>query len=969
MTSMTMRDRQLSRPVPGCITSSVFAAIVVLMLQAPALAQQIALRHFDIADGLGSLSVGAMMLDREGFIWAGTESGVFRYNGRSFERQGIGSPLANATIRAIGQQQGGAGTIFISTPAEIYARIGQTFAPVRAGGQKLGVMAGDAFAATPDGDMLAVAESRLWRLSAAGGTWRATQAPPAGLPQAAQITGVHLAPGGTLWLVCDHHLCRVSPHGTEVWDERKGVPEDDWLSFLSDSQGRLWVRGPDHLIRLDPGQTRFREQDPPHVSFTASFHYAPLAEDEQHRILTRTNDGLARFDGQGWTEFTSANGLSRLAVRHLLTDRQGAIWMSNSGRGVSRWLGYDKIESWTAAQGLAAEPVWEMARQGARLLIGTSGGCSALEAGSSLITPCAITGLPADEPREMMSAPSGDVWMNYRHAVIHLPPHSRAATAIPGLDGADDLYADPFGLVWCAYPGHLLVIPANGGAAPAARHIAFPAPSMRATALTMDTSGRLWVAFDAALYTWADDVWTRQTYPAAPGIVLQDIAMDGPVLWAAGYPHGVLRAAVAQGRVTAAAWVDSPLVNEAAVMFARVDRAHRVWVGTEQGIAVFDGGRWQRLSQPDGLVWNDVDDGAFLADADGTAWIGTGNGLSHIRNVAALLADQKLDLRIQSLAVGGHDLARPARPGDTIAEQSLPWSSDRALTAAFAVLNFDRSPTTHFRIRVLGTGEDWFDSQDDRLHYGSLAAGAYDLQVAAVDQEHNTLSAVLDVPFNIAAPWWRSPVVLAAELAAAGAIMVAGVRVWVARITAQRAEAERQLAEHRLLLHNATHDSLTGLVNRGTIMARLAEQMDRATASGYPLAVAMIDIDHFKHINDTYGHLTGDKVLRALADLIPTQLRASDLLGRYGGEEMLVIMPGLISSSPVAVLERLRLLIASHTVMHEGVALSVTASFGVTWFRSSSDTLDALVGRADAALYAAKHAGRDRISYVIPRAA
>jgi len=947
----------------------VFAAIVLLALQAPASAQQIALRHFDIADGLGSLSVGAMMLDREGFIWAGTESGVFRYNGRSFERQGSLSPLANATIRAIGQQQGGTGTIFISTPAEIYAGFGKDFAPVRAGGQPLRVGAGAIFAAMPGSDMLAVAKGRLWRLSAIGGLWSAAPAPQPGLPPNARITGVHLAPEGTLWLVCDHHLCRSSQHGTELWDEKQGVPADDWLSFLTDSKGRLWVRGPDHLIRLDPGQTRFLEQDPPHVSLTSSFHYAPLAEDKQGRILTRTNEGLARFDGQGWTEFTSANGLSQLAVRHLLTDRQGAIWMSNSGRGVSRWLGYDKIESWTTAQGLAAEPVWQMARQGARLLIGTSGGCSALDTDTSLIAPCAITGLPADEPREMLGAPSGDVWLNYRGAVFHLPPGGRAATHMPNLDGVNDIYVDPRGMLWCAYPDHLLLVPANGGTTPAQRRIAFPAPSLTVTAMTMDRSGRLWVAFDAELYSWADNVWTRQTYPAASGIVLQDIAVDGPVLWAAGYPHGVLHAAIANGRLGSAAWIDSPLVNEAAVMFSRVDQAHRLWVGTEQGIAVFDGGRWQRLSQPDGLVWNDVDDSAFLADTDGTVWIGTGNGISHVRHVAELLADQELEPRIESLAIGGHDLARRDGPAGTRADQTLPWSSDRALTADLAVLNFDRSPTTHFRIRVLGTGENWFDSQDYHLHYGSLEAGAYELQVAAIDQEHHTESALLDVPFRIAPPWWRRPTFLAAELAAAAAVLVAGVKFWVARITAQRRDAERQLAEHRLLLYRATHDSLTGLLNRGAIMARLAEEMDRAGAGDYPLAVVMIDIDHFKRINDTYGHLTGDKVLRELANLVAAALRTSDVLGRYGGEEMLAIMPGLISSSPVAVLERLRLSIASQRVMHEGIALSVTASFGVTWFRANTDTLDALVGRADAALYAAKRAGRDRISYVTPLAA
>jgi diguanylate cyclase (GGDEF)-like protein len=128
----------------------------------------------------------------------------------------------------------------------------------------------------------------------------------------------------------------------------------------------------------------------------------------------------------------------------------------------------------------------------------------------------------------------------------------------------------------------------------------------------------------------------------------------------------------------------------------------------------------------------------------------------------------------------------------------------------------------------------------------------------------------------------------------------------------------------------------------------------------------LIDIDHFKRINDTYGHPAGDAVLRGLAEHIAPQLRAADKLGRYGGEEMLAIMPGLTPMSLVAVLERLRASIAGYTILHQGSSLSVTASFGVTWMCSESDNVAALIDRSDAALYTAKHNGRDRISYLAP---
>jgi diguanylate cyclase (GGDEF)-like protein len=942
--------------------------LVAVSLGASAAAQQIVLRHFDAADGLGSLSVGALMQDKQGFIWAGTESGLFRYNGRAFERQGRESPVSGATIRAIVQQRSPTGTMVIATTADVFAGDGKSFTPIRVGNQPLRLGPGSSLAAEPNGDVLALARGQVWRLHpGTNDVWKVREAALPGLSPNTHLTGLHLAPNSSLWLVCDKHLCHSSAGGLQVFAEAAGVSADDWLSFLDDRQGRLWVRGTNHLIRLDPGKATFQEIDPPHVGLSSSFHYAPLAEDEQGRVLTRTDHGLARFDGGAWQEFTTSNGLSSLAVRHLLTDRQGAIWMSNSGRGVARWLGYDKIDSWTAAQGLAGEPVWQMVRMGKQLLINTSGGCSELNVATSIIRPCTISGLPPGEARQVIRTPSGDLWLNYPRALLHVPAGSSVALAVPGLSAAALIYADPRGNMWFAYAGYLLKLGAGADAIP--QRIDLPAQALAPTAMAMDAVGHLWVAFEESIFTLADSAWTAQPFPRAPGITLQDIVVDGPILWAAGYPHGLLRGTVQNGRMAEASWVDSPLVNNEALMFARVDRRHRLWAGTEQGVVAFDGLRWQRMSLSDGLVWNDVDDGSFLEDDDGTVWIGTGNGLSHLRNIDALLAERPLGLSATAVSIGRHALRATDTPNGVEPAATAQWSDDRALTADLAVLNFDRSPTTNFRFRLVGTGENWFDTADNQLHYGNLSAGSYELQVQAIDTEHATQSPVLHVPFGVAPPWWRLPVIRLLECVAILSLLCVGLKLWIGRVNARRRSAEQQLAEHRLLLYKATHDSLTGLMNRGAIIDHLATEVAQAKAGKYPLAVVLIDIDHFKRVNDTYGHPAGDAVLRGLAQHIASQLRETDFLGRYGGEEMLAIMPGLAHASPVAVLERLRVSIAKLAILHLGISLSVTASLGVAWMYDDSDTIEALIERSDAALYAAKHGGRDRISYVAPLAA
>jgi diguanylate cyclase (GGDEF)-like protein len=159
----------------------------------------------------------------------------------------------------------------------------------------------------------------------------------------------------------------------------------------------------------------------------------------------------------------------------------------------------------------------------------------------------------------------------------------------------------------------------------------------------------------------------------------------------------------------------------------------------------------------------------------------------------------------------------------------------------------------------------------------------------------------------------------------------------------------------------ATHDRLTGIANRETLLTTLVAEVERATRHHSGLSVALIDIDRFKPINDTYGHKSGDAILRQVANVIADNIRGSDLLGRYGGEEFMLILPETQPDEAVVLAEKLRSLVAAHSLLIAGQQrLQVTISVGVAGEIGSQLQVDALVDQADAAMYAAKQLGRDR---------
>jgi diguanylate cyclase (GGDEF)-like protein len=189
-------------------------------------------------------------------------------------------------------------------------------------------------------------------------------------------------------------------------------------------------------------------------------------------------------------------------------------------------------------------------------------------------------------------------------------------------------------------------------------------------------------------------------------------------------------------------------------------------------------------------------------------------------------------------------------------------------------------------------------------------------------------------------------------------------------------DLERRLAEmqsdnldlvmkNRTLAEISARDSLTGLYNRWYVMEKIDSEMNRSLRHGCPVSVLMLDIDHFKRVNDAFGHAAGDGVLRSVAQVLRDSCRVYDVPGRYGGEEFCVVLPETKTGNTTVVAERIRERMASSSFDVGGDSVVVTASIGIAGIDSMEGegivSPSILIDRADRALYSAKHHGRNRV--------
>ncbi len=954
----------------------VFLAAALLALAAlPLRAQQYTFQSYDRKSGLESQTINCMLQDHRGFIWACTEMGLYRFDGSAFERMGKAEGFDKGEYVTALVENVHTGRLWVATQSGLRVGDGLHFQKVETDGKPLVVDVARPMSALDDGRLLLIRDARLLVLSPLrnNGQWRVVpmfnDAQLATHPQLRNIT-MTFVDRGKLWVGCDTALCEVDSAGQiHVHGAEEGIPADAWSGMRVDKAGTLWLRGVRHMrVRL-PGATRFIPRDVVGNDMDVVIDNGTFVEDPQGRLLTPTNHGIARWNGKRWDTIDTRNGLPDIGITAQIFDRDGALWLGTYGRGIYRWSHYGLVDGWGRNQGLDSLPNWSILRDNqGRMWFGNELGGSVLERDQTQLQPWPIRMAPA--PRQVLSlakAPDGAIWAGlYEGRLLRYDPISNITALVAQLPSfIKALHFDRRGQLWIGTVNGIYHIDSKG--APLQRVPAAQSTDKQCSDIAEDSQGVLWFACNAGMLRYANNRWTRMAaaqVSMASGFSAVAVANDGS-LWLGANEPGVFHGKVVGDQLSIRA-VDDALLNKSLAYFLRRDRRGWIWVGGGSGVDVYNGKSWRHLSQDDGLIWDETDQNTFFEDDDGSIWIGTPVGVSHILRPEAMLSAQPHTVMITSVMHG----VDPVSDGATVR-----LDGNRApLVVRYTLFGSAWGGVAHFRYRLQGS--DWIETSSHVINFTGLPSGNYHFEVQAMEDDRRSVSPSSYFNFSIPAPWWFSWWTYPLE-ALLLLLLLAAIWRWRSRLllrqnrrleemvatrTAELTQEKLELELARAELYDqATHDGLTGLYNRMAILDLLAKHLAPDARVSPGLAVALIDADHFKRINDTFGHQAGDATLQAIAEHLQSYVRDGDQLGRYGGEEILMVLPGIGHRNAENRMQEIQEAVSAIAHGWRDDHFQVTLSIGLVWVGREHVTVEDVIRRADFALYAAKSEGRDRV--------
>ena len=911
-----------------------------------------------------SLGGSCMLQDPSGFILVCTEHGVFAYDGRRFFNlgpdQGLrqGNPVYSIALTQEGRVAVGyADEVFVSDrPAgSSHSPEALSFQPVRHPAQNFYSEGVRRLTRWRDGLVLLVADTTQRIVLPDAGTPH-TEPMAYGPKEADLLRGAKavFSVAGRLWETFeDGRICTADPGSVRCY-KPGGAQRGVWLDVTAGRAGHVFARSLTAVADLDPTSGQANVVDLPdqggrYMNYTTKLG---LVRAPDGTLLTQADHGLAVMRQDGWHELSVDDGAPSGIIVSMLTDSTGQLWFQVLGRGLVRWLGFSHWETVEKADGLSDGLAWQTARgaggKGAEtsLWVSTDTGVDEVVRRSGALRIGRV--LPGSS-FALAIGPRGRLWrssaddgikvldpLSDETTELHVPP----VNAI--LAGADET-------VWVGTLGGLFRVEDHPGAK--LRPSLDQGPRVPVVSMEGDGAGGVYYVADAHMrWRRADgtDVAVLGAWPSGGFEPLALARGRGHAMWVGG-AGGLYCLELSGQTVLSYAPVRTSDTRTNSIIAVIVDHRGWVWAGTALGVSVFDGQRWVSVDADSGLASDDVDQLGLREDPDGSVWIVTSQGLSHLLDPGWLFADRELHAFVSGETVGG-------RP---VLGRSLPFTQD-AIAVQFGTSSYGAENSVTFRYRLSGVDAGWAETQSGLVRYPFVPPGHHMLSVVAYDELTHRASPPATLPIDIGYPWWRHWWAECLWLICAIALLYGAVRLHFERLLARQATLRRMVDDAtRQLQHQAAHDSLTGLLNRSEIESRLAGKLSRVMADN-ELLVALIDIDHFKRVNDEYGHLDGDQVLRRVGELVRTVARPGDSVGRYGGEEILIVIEDHDRSGA----ERVT---AFHDMFRDEVfetssdhTIHVTCSIGLA-AAVCGDDWESLVGRADDALYEAKASGRDRI--------